>query len=96
MAEHEHPARKHYQLQFERRADGVISYPQTPEEATHAIVLIRHRELTSEITFEMGETEKSRRQALHKRHQVERLIQMAYERGDNDARADVRRALGIR
>lgn len=91
----EHPARRHYQMRLERRVQGSWGEAASEADATHAVILIRHREFTTELVFEMGGTERSRRDALYQRSQVERLIELAYERGDEDARADVRRALRI-
>jgi hypothetical protein len=91
----EHPARHLYQLQFERRDDG-WRHVADENEATHAIILIRHGPYQTDLVFEMGETEQSRRNALYRREQVERLIQLGYEAGDRSARAEIRNVLGIK
>lgn len=90
-----HPARSLYQLQLESRRPNLWSHVKTPEEATHATIQIRHREFTTGVTFELGETDEQRRKVLDQRRDIERLIELAYERGAQDAKAEVRKALGI-
>jgi hypothetical protein len=91
--EGEHPVRRVYQLRFEERRPGRWGHVEAETEATHAVILIRHREFVTELTFEMGETEQSRRSAIHRRETVERMLALAYDEGDRDARADIRAAL---
>jgi hypothetical protein len=90
----EHPVRGVYPLQLERRIDG-WRHVSDEKEATHAIILIRHGPYQTDLVFEMGDTEQSRRNALYGREQVERLLALAYDAGDRAARADIRRALGV-
>jgi hypothetical protein len=89
-----HPVRQVYQLQFERRDDG-WRHVSDEKEATHAIILIRHGPYQTDLVFEMGDTEQSRRNALYRREQVERLLALAYDAGDRAARFDIRQALGV-
>lgn len=95
MGKPDHPARSLYQLQFESRRPNLWTQVDRAEDATHAVIQIRHREFVTDVTFELGDTEESRTKVLNQRRQIERLIELAYERGGHDAKAEVRRALGL-
>jgi len=88
----EHPVRSLYQLWFERRDVG---WRRTSEEAeaTHAVIEIRHGAYRTELAFEMTDDPVQRRNALYRREQAERMLQLAFDAGDRSARADIRLAL---
>lgn len=92
----EHPARELYQLRFESRKPECWRHPDNIAEATHATILMRHGPYETEVLMELPEDERERRMVMHRREQIERLIQLAYDAGDRAARADIRRALGVK
>lgn len=90
-----HPARNIYKLRFEQRGE-VWRHVEKEKDATHAVILIHHGPYRTELVFDLPEgDERARSIALHRRSQVERMIELAFDRGDASARADIRRALGV-
>lgn len=93
----DHPARRLYQLRYERRESGSWSYPKDAAHATHVTIEMPNGPYATALTLPVGKPEPDTlSMAEHKRAQVERMIRQAFEAGAAHARAEIRNALGLR
>lgn len=85
----DHPMQGHYLRRLEKREPGFWGQAVPEDEATHAVIGIRHGPYETDLVFKWPEEK-------YNVAKVEAMLALAYERGYEDAQAAVRAALGVR
>lgn len=83
----ERAVRKWYKRRFEFRND-VKHQQATEDDAAHLIISMKDREFTIEAVLNWPKDK-------YLGERIEALLHQAYSRGDADARADIRRVIGV-